>query len=72
MSSVRDSLPIQGLSQWYRESGFPHRNPGRYSRRGKDGQSGVGVAVAGRRWGRTSGDNLDHGEADLAGIELDR
>jgi hypothetical protein len=28
MSSVRDSLPIQGLSQWYRESGFPHRKPG--------------------------------------------
>jgi hypothetical protein len=28
MSSVRDGLPIQGLSQWYRESGFPHRKPG--------------------------------------------
>jgi hypothetical protein len=28
MSSVRDSLPIQGLSQWYRESGFPSRKPG--------------------------------------------
>jgi hypothetical protein len=28
MSSVRDSFPIQGLSQWYRESGFPHRKPG--------------------------------------------
>jgi hypothetical protein len=28
MSSVRDSLPIQGLSRWYRESGFPHRKPG--------------------------------------------
>jgi hypothetical protein len=28
MSYVRDSVPIQGLSQWYRESGFPHRKPG--------------------------------------------
>jgi hypothetical protein len=43
-----------------------------HGRRGKDGQSGVGVVVAGRRWGGTSGDNLDHGEADLAGDELDR
>jgi hypothetical protein len=41
-------------------------------RRGKDGQSGVGVAVARRGWGGTSGDDLDHGEADLAGDELDR
>jgi hypothetical protein len=51
---------------------FLTENPGRYSRRGKDGQSSVGVVVAGRRWGRTSGDDLDHGEADLAGDELDR
>jgi hypothetical protein len=27
MSSLRDSVPIQGLSQWYMESGFPHRKP---------------------------------------------
>jgi hypothetical protein len=42
-----------------------------HDRRGKDGQSGVGVAVAGWRWGGTSGDDLDHREADLAGDELD-
>jgi hypothetical protein len=40
MSCVRDSVPIQRLSQWYRESGFPQRKPGLLHHRSMVGTSG--------------------------------